>query len=298
MVSLNIMEIERFAISDGPGIRTTVFLQGCPLYCPWCSNPESQKIKTHLFHLESKCIGCRRCENVCKQNAIKFKENKFTFNENLCIFCKDCALKCIQNAISFVGEKVSISDIISEIEKDDDYYKSSGGGVTISGGEPFVQFEGFFELCKRLKEKNYHVCVETTGQTTIDKCNKISDYIDLFLIDYKHSNSKKLKEVTGGDLEIIETTIKTLLNNKSNQVIIRIPVIPNFNHTKEDMNQIFKRLEELNVTEVHLLPFHNFGKTKYKQMRKDYFYESVPSLNKKDLEIYLKDKWNFKLYIK
>lgn len=273
------IEIERFAIHDGPGIRTTIFMQGCPLRCPWCANPESQEMRTHLFHLENKCIKCRKCEQVCPTQAITFNKNEFHYEHEKCNFCRLCEVNCVQNAIRFVGEEIDFDSVMETLALDQEYYVQSGGGITISGGEAFYQYDAFLELCKRIKKAGYHLAVETTGQTTAEKLLEVYPYIDLFLFDIKHMDKEKFETVTKGDYHKIMTSLQLIAQRDPNKILIRIPVIPEFNMDEESIEAICKKAKELKIKEIHLLPFHNFGKTKYKQMGKSYAYEDVGSLN-------------------
>ena len=196
---IRISNIEKFATHDGPGIRTTVFLKGCPLHCPWCANPETWKMEPVLMHDKRKCVECKTCMGVCPQQAISFP---FKWDIDKCIYCKKCEEYCLQDAISFVGNDMEIDEVIKEILKDKDYFDQSNGGVTISGGEPFMQFDAFLELIKQCKDNGLHVAVETTGNYSLDTLKKALPYVDLFLMDLKHLDAQKLKDITGGKFRI------------------------------------------------------------------------------------------------
>lgn len=285
---ISVMEIERFAIHDGPGIRTTVFLQGCPLRCLWCANPESQVIGKHLLYFENKCVGCGACAKACQYEAITFENNKPSFHREKCVQCLKCEEACPQNAIRFSGEEMTADDIMSVILRDKDYYENSGGGVTISGGEPFFQFEGFIELLKKCKESLIHTAVETCGQTSLDKIKQAIPYLDLFLFDLKHTNSQKLKEYTGGDLNLILGNIKYIASIDPKKIIIRVPVIPEFNYDEETLSSIFNIALDCGIEKVHLLPYHVLGLSKYEQLGKPYEFKCKKSLYKEDLLIFKK----------
>lgn len=278
-----VFEIERFAIHDGPGIRTTIFMQGCPLRCPWCANPESQDLETHLFHLDTKCVQCRKCEEVCLVNAITFRNNEFILDKSKCNLCRKCEENCSYNAIRFVGEDLDIDSIMETISLDEDYYKESNGGITISGGEAFFQYDSFLELCKRIKEKNYHLCVETTGQTSENNLREINNYVDLFLFDIKHIDKEKLELVTKGNYDMIMNSLCIIAKNNPDKIIIRVPIIPDFNMEDDTIEKICKLAQLLKIKNIHLLPFHNYGKTKYKQMGLLYPYARIKSLNSNEL---------------
>ena len=193
---LSIMEIERFAVHDGPGIRTVVFLQGCPLHCPWCSNPESQKRKPHLLHIKNKCIGCGRCEAICPRGNISIQDHFPVFNRQACVACKACERICPQNAIKFVGESITSSAIMEILLRDRDYYLNSGGGV-------FTQFEGLMDLLIQCKNEKLHTSVETCGQVNLDKIKQALPLIDLFLFDIKHTDKDLLQKETGAHVGFI-----------------------------------------------------------------------------------------------
>jgi len=280
----SIMEIERFAIHDGPGIRTTVFLQGCPLHCTWCSNPESQKTHAHLLYFEDKCAKCAKCFKICpEENVILWKGNHPLFNRINCTSCKLCEEVCTQNAIRFVGKKNSITDIMNVILRDKDYYLNSGGGVTFSGGEPFVQFDMLIELLNSCKAAGLHTAVETCGQVSIEKIEKALPLIDLFLFDVKHTNKTLLKKETGADLNIVLNNLDYISTIAPDKVIIRVPVIPGFNFNRQDIENIFNLAIEHQIISVHLLPYHTLGKDKYRQLGLNYTFPSDNMLSKASL---------------
>lgn len=277
------MEIERFALHDGPGIRTVVFMQGCPLHCPWCSNPESQKIRTNLLHISTRCIGCGECSLVCPYQAISVKDNSPLFDRTSCQLCKKCATVCMQNAIKFVGEKVSTSSIMELVLRDKEYYINSGGGVTFSGGDPFVQFDALMELLLLCKKEGLHTAVETCGQVDIEKLKQAETYIDLFLFDIKHTNSELLKTTTGADLDIIIDNLNFLVSVNPNKVTLRTPIIPDFNNNTEEIDRIFNLAKSKKVEEIHLLAYHTLGKDKYTQMGVNYPFTTNKMITNDDL---------------
>ena len=280
---LSIMEIERFAVHDGPGIRTVVFLQGCPLHCPWCSNPESQKRKPHLLHIKNKCIGCGRCEAICTRGNISIQDHFPVFNRQACVACKACERICPQNAIKFVGESITSSEIMEILLRDRDYYLNSGGGVTFSGGEAFTQFEGLMDLLIQCKNEKLHTSVETCGQVNLDKIKQALPLIDLFLFDIKHTDKDLLQKETGANLDTILTNLRYISSKSANKVTIRVPVIPGFNFNENTLREIFMLAKENRIKCVHLLPYHTLGKDKYEQLGLTYPYPCEQMLAKEEL---------------
>lgn len=280
---IKVSNIERFATHDGPGIRTTIFLKGCPLHCPWCANPETWTLDTILMHDEKKCVRCHCCQKVCEKRAIDFDPD-FKINRNLCDGCQKCMDVCIPEAISFSGKEMTIDEILEEISKDDAYYKNSNGGITLSGGEPLFQFEEVFKLIQVLKEKGYHIAIETTGMYNLNVLKKVEPYIDLFLHDIKHLNKEKLESITGASKEIIFNNLDYLSKTCKEKVIIRTPVIPGFN--EEIVKDIILYAKEKGFKEVNLLPYHSLGKNKWHNLKKDYVYENEKMMDKSHLSSY------------
>ena len=280
-MKLKIMDIERFAIHDGPGIRSTIFLQGCPLHCPWCSNPESQKIGHWLMHQKKKCVGCGTCAAVCPAKAIHMKNGFPVFDRERCLHCGSCAANCLNSAITYSGTDTDIDEIVQTVLRDRDYYENSGGGVTVSGGEPFEQFEGFQELLLKLHDNSLHTAVETTGNVPPMHWDKCIPLIDLFLLDIKHPDPNVLKRVTGADLQLILSNLRRLPKDK---VIVRTPVIPDFNYDETTIRNIFRIALDHDVQQVDLLPYHVLGMDKYGQLGRDYLWHITQNLTKKDIE--------------
>ncbi|MDH6357888.1 glycyl-radical enzyme activating protein [Parabacteroides sp. PF5-9] len=285
---LTILEIERFAIHDGPGIRTVVFLQGCPLYCSWCSNPESQKRVPQLLYLQNKCVRCGRCYESCPSNHISFESGQPVFDRIGCNHCKKCVQACPQEAIRFAGENKTIGDIMHIIRRDKDYYLNSGGGVTVSGGEAFMQFEGLIRLLECCKKENIHTAIETCGQVQQEKIKKAAPLTDLFLFDLKHTNKERLKKETGADLELILSNLSFIADSYPEKLILRVPVIPGFNYTAEEIGHIFDLAIHYNIKNIHLLPYHTLGKDKYEQLGIPYPHPYSQMLTKEELIPYKK----------
>ena len=297
-MKLNLMEIERFAIHDGPGIRSTVFLQGCPLHCPWCANPESQHIQPHLMYVAAKCVGCGACAPACKHGAIKMVQGKPVFDRTQCRMCKACGAACLQNAIRFVGKQMQVDEIVQTVLRDGDYYAQSGGGVTISGGEPFVQYEGFLALLRALRQAGISTAVETTGHVKPEHFLEAASDIDLFLFDLKHTNAEILQRETGANAALILQNLRNIAAQNPDKIILRVPVIPTFNFDAITLHSIFALAQELKIPEVHLLPYHTLGSVKYAQLGLDYPFAVDKMLDKAALVPYANEGKSMGLRIK
>jgi pyruvate formate lyase activating enzyme len=238
-----IFDIQKFSIHDGPGIRTVVFLKGCPLRCYWCSNPESISGK-----IETMWDNDRE------------KPTK-------------------------VGEYKTVSEILKEVVKDKVFYEESGGGVTLSGGEILYQSDFTIKLLKALKEENIHAAAETSAYAETEIFAEVISYLDLVYIDFKHYNLNKHKKATGKGNDLIKKNIKYAINNHDN-VIIRIPIIPDYNDSVKDALNFAEAFNKIGVKEVELLPFHQFGSNKYENLDRDYKMKNVPQLHTDDLVEY------------
>lgn len=243
-----IFNIQRYSIHDGEGIRTLIFFKGCPLRCPWCSNPESQSFKREIMRKESLCIKC-------------VADSVFT--------CDKTPEFCPTNALEWVGHEMSVDELVEEVKKDLIFYNSSGGGVTLSGGEILAQGEFALELLKRLKALGIHTAIETTGHGSWELLSAMSDYLDEILFDFKIMDDTKFKQIIKGNGQLIKENFKKLVK-KGAPVTPRIPLIPTFTMDDENISSIINFLQENNMKKVHLLPFHQYGSSKYKSIGKDY----------------------------
>ena len=254
-----IFNIQKFSVNDGPGIRTTVFLKGCPLRCKWCANPESQLIQTQVLWNQKKCINCHHCIETCPKNAMKIIDKSVKINHSQCIGCKKCVYECPRNALSAQGEQKSVEEVLKIVLQDQAFYEESGGGLTLSGGELLLQPEFSRELLLAAKEEGIHTCCETTGFATEETFDHVMEYVDYILFDMKHWNTDKHIEGTG-------------VSNK-------LPL--------DDAKEFSKTLHNIGIHKCQLLPFHQFGENKYHLLNIKYDYENIPSYHPEDLKEYL-----------
>ena len=281
----NILSIERCSLHDGPGLRTTVFLKGCSLSCVWCHNPESKSFKPELFYFAEKCTFCGKCESSCS-NSVHHVDDSNHLNgakheiirEN-CIACGACALKCLNNALEIKGSKIQVKDVLDIILKDRRYYDNSGGGLTISGGEPMHQFDFALELLRSAKENNIHTCLETSGYSPTENLLSTLPYVDLYLYDYKESNESDHIEFTGVSNELIINNLAALDKN-GGKIILRCPIIPGYNDYDEHFKSIAVTANSLkNIIEINVMPFNPMGSSKAKRIGNKYAIEdlSIPT---------------------
>ncbi|MBU5438478.1 glycyl-radical enzyme activating protein [Tissierella sp. MSJ-40] len=269
MTSGTIINIQKYSIHDGPGIRTTVFLKGCPLKCWWCHNPESQSYKQEIMFFEERCIKCKACEGKCQQQAIRINDSFPIVNRKKCILCGECANFCPNNAREYVGKNITVKDLMKEIQKDEIFYEESGGGVTFSGGEPMVQIDFLNEVLKNCKDMDIHTAVDTSGYTNWKNFNKIIDKVDLFLYDLKLMNNEKHLKYIGVPNNSILENLKKLSDIGAN-IFIRMPIIAGINDDNEHIIESIKFLSSLNIMQINLLPYHKMGMDKYKRLGLDY----------------------------
>lgn len=280
-----IFNIQKFSVNDGPGIRTVVFLKGCPLRCAWCSNPESQSTKVQILWDFKKCISCHHCLDACEKQAIYLEGDNIRIHHDLCDGCKKCVKECPGKALTSEGETKSVQEVLDVVMQDLPFYEESGGGITLSGGELLAQPDFAKELLKASKEEGLHTACETTGFTSLETFKKVIENIDYILIDMKHWNPEKHKEYTGVDNKIILENMKYAISI-GKEVLPRTPVIPNFNDSLEDAKGLADKLNYVGSKRVQLLPFHQFGENKYELLNKDYIFKDTPALHKEDLKEY------------
>ncbi len=273
-----ILDIQRGSMHDGPGIRTTVFLKGCPIKCAWCHNPESQSFKSELSYNNSKCTRCKACAHICENNAIVFNEDERSVDRKLCTACGNCLKACAQSALNIYGKSLGISHVLDIIKKDMCFYEASSGGVTISGGEPLAHKEYCTQLLKKCKDEEIHTCIETSGFANLNNIDELLKYTDLILLDYKVQNSKSQKYLGVHNTQNAPMPLLRLCKNMGKKVILRCPIIPTVNDNKAHFDNIIKLLNEYeNILHAEILPYHNFGVGKATNIGKSSVAFTAPS---------------------
>ncbi len=286
-----ITEIQRFCLQDGPGIRTTIFMKGCPLRCPWCHNPETQSRKREIYFYQDKCVGCGRCVEACPSGASfmvigKGKKSVSGIDRQKCLGCLKCVDACLSEARGIVGREFTMEEILKEAMADLPFFKRSGGGVTLSGGDPLVFPEFSCELAVQLKKEGIHVGMETSCFAEWKALELLTRCIDLFLVDIKSMDPEKHEKVVGWPLAPVLANIRNLLEADAN-VRIHLPIIPGFNDSEEHYHACVEFLAPFSgkLTGVDILPYHVYGERKYEFLGREdsYRYKGVKEISPRSL---------------
>lgn len=273
-MKVNIVEIKRFAVHDGDGIRTTVFFKGCPLRCLWCHNPETLSPKRQLAFYKHKCVMCGKCTEVCSLHSLS--GGIHTINREKCVLCGRCAEVCPQSALEVFGTEMTVAEICAALLKDKSFYDESGGGITLSGGECLLQSEACREILKEMNRCEINTAVDTCGFVAREAIDRVMPYIDTFLYDIKAIDEDVHKQCTGQPNGLILDNLM-YIDKSGAKTEIRIPYIPGYNGNQID--KIGRFLAQLkNVTGVRVLPYHNYAASKYAALGiEDTLPKSLPS---------------------
>ena len=258
-----ITSVQRFSVHDGPGIRTTVFLKGCNLRCFWCHNPETWRREPEVQIFPERCIACQACEERCQQGAHLFTNGDHVYRRELCIACGECVSTCYAQGLVMVGSRVTLEKLVAEIVADRAFYAESGGGVTLSGGEPLLQLDFAYAVLARCRAEGIHTAIETALNFPWARVAAILPVVDLVMFDIKHMDSAAHRRHTGAPNERILDNAKRL-GQQPQPLIVRTPVIPGVNDTVEEIGAIARFVSTLpNLLYYELLPFHPLATSKY-----------------------------------
>ena len=280
-----VFNIERCSTADGPGLRTTVFLKGCPLKCKWCANPESQSFHGDVLFKAIKCVGCGACIDICPKNAIEIKEGYGPVTDkDKCVMCGKCVENCYADARVMLGENYSVDALMEILERDESYYRNSGGGITFSGGEPLIYPAFIRECAERIHERGWTVLIETCGMVSQKNIQMVLDHVDIIYCDFKHYDSKIHKELTGLENGEILNNIRYLNNCFKGELVLRYPYIPGCNDSLDSIEAFLNFADGMtNVKKVVFLPYHRLGLDKYIGLGRLYEMGDIPSLKVSEL---------------
>ena len=282
-----VLDIKRYAIHDGPGIRTTVFLKGCRLSCKWCHNPESQRERPEILYYVDRCTLCGACVSACEHGAIGVMGDRLTLDQSLCVGCGACVRVCPNGARELAGRAMSVEQVVSEVVKDTLFYEESGGGVTLSGGEPLMQAEFTRDIAVRCHELDIHTSLDTSGYAPEKELMKVAGTIDLFLYDIKVVDDAIHLAYTGVSNRSILRNLR-MLDEMRKRIWIRFPLVPGVNDDEQSLSDLIDLIGSLRAVEaVQVLPYHRAGAGKYRRLGREYAFLGTEEPSGEDAAAYL-----------
>ena len=265
-----IFDIQKAALHDGPGIRTVVFLKGCPLRCRWCCNPESLALNPEIAYDVEKCQQCHNCVQACDDNALSVQKGKLVVDYDNCTVCGKCIPECPTDALKIFGYETDVETIIREVLKDRNYYENSGGGLTLSGGDPLVQFDFALALLKRAKAEGLNTCLETEGFGEREKFEQLLPVVEHFLFDYKITDDELHRRFTGVSNESILENLDFLVENNAD-IGLRCIIVPGINDTESHFRAITQLSQKYKaIRQIEIMAYHDYGRNKYKMLGRSY----------------------------
>lgn len=280
-----VFNIQRYSIDDGPGVRSTVFLKGCPLSCLWCSNPESQNPLPEVTYRYTSCKRCGSCVKACPNGLISLEEDGIHIDRKSCVRCGKCIEACVPEALKMSGRKMTVDEVFKTVKRDIDFYRASGGGVTCSGGEILSQADFVTELFKRCRAEGINTCADTSGYGTPEAMEKILEYSDLVYFDLKHLDPAEHERLCGLKNDLILKNL-AIAAKSGVDIVIRVPLIPGYTNSEENLRAVAKTVVETagEKTPVNILPYHRYGANKYRMIDMKYQLEDVSELKPEELE--------------
>ncbi len=279
-----ITDIERFTVHDGTGIRTLVFVKGCPLRCQWCSNPETQLPAPQIAQTTARCLGCQTCLPLCEAGALTFTPDGIQLDRDRCTLCGECVEACVAESLVIIGQRMTPDAVFAEINKDAIFYETSGGGVTLSGGEPLTAPAFARALLARCKAAGFNTAVETCGHVSWESFAAVLPYVDLFLYDVKHMDETQHQQGTGvSNTRILANLAR--LDEAGVDIIVRVPLIPGFNESVDNIRRTAALAAGMkHVRRLDLLPYHRLGTPKYRKLGLNYPLDGLTPPQRSDVE--------------
>ncbi len=266
MLTGTVFDIQKFSIHDGPGIRTTVFLKGCPLRCVWCHNPESQHRAPQLSFNPERCIGCGFCFAHCEHSAHVTVDGLHRIDRTRCVVCGACTEGCYPRALEIIGRRMSVDDVIADVLRDKPFYETSGGGMTVSGGEPFMQLDFTAALLERARAEGLHTCIETCGFAPSAHIERLRPLVDLWLYDLKETDNARHREVTGVPNDGILANLRHL-HDRGAAIVLRLPLVPGVNDSDDHFAAVAALVRDLpDLHGVEIMPYHKLGEGKLQRL--------------------------------